>query len=24
LLAHGFVQRAIFKMDWLEAMKTKE
>lgn len=24
LLAHGFVQRAIFGMDWLEAMKTKE
>lgn len=24
LLAHGIVQRAIFRMDWLEAMKTKE
>ena len=24
LLAHGVVQRAIFGMDWLEAMKTKE
>lgn len=24
LIAHGFVQRAIFRMDWLEAMKTKE
>lgn len=24
LLAHLFVQRSIFKMDWLEAMKTRE
>jgi putative ABC transport system permease protein len=24
LLAHAFVQRAIFKLDWLEAMKTRE
>ena len=24
LLAHGIVQRAIFRMDWLEAMKTRE
>lgn len=24
LLAHGIVQRAIFRMDWLEAMKTGE
>jgi putative ABC transport system permease protein len=24
LIAHGLVQRAIFRMDWLEAMKTKE
>ncbi|HQU42237.1 MAG TPA: FtsX-like permease family protein [Pirellulales bacterium] len=24
LLAHAVVQRAIFRMDWLEAMKTKE
>ena len=24
LMAHAFVQRSIFKMDWLEAMKTRE